>query len=89
MIQKITTKSGSVYEIRGGRFTKNGKDMMSLYGNPFCISAEDLEKAENWVDIYASEHLPLQAGLCMYITGRDQWWLTTPIVSIEEEEYIP
>jgi len=36
--------------------------------------------------VLPENRLPLQVGLSMYIEGREEWWLTTPIVSIEEED---
>lgn len=87
MIQKITTKSGSVYRIQGGRCAKNDNIMFTLIKEPYCIDKEDLKDATSWKDIFEAPQNPIQVGMLLYVHGRDEWWLSTPIVSIEEVDY--
>lgn len=85
MVTKITTKTGAVYKLHDGLWKKNGGPYNRTWSN-FCVSNETLENAKTWDDVHNSEHLPIQVGLCMYIAGRDEWYLSTPIVSIEETD---
>lgn len=81
----ITTESGSVYTLQHGFWRKNNGSFNKTW-RKFCISNETIESAKTWQDIYDAEPLPLQVGLRMYITSRDEYWLSTPIVSIEETD---
>lgn len=88
MIQKITTKSGTVYQIANGRCQRGdgAYSYFTLIQKPYCIKNEDLEGVTTWKEIYALEKHPVQVGMCLYVSGRDEWWLSTPITSIEEIE---
>lgn len=82
-MQKITTKTGSYYEIKHGRWRKNGQGgWESVWG----MQGIDRLNITSWDDITNPEAtlVPVQVGLSLYITSRDSWWLSTPVVSIEE-----
>ena len=88
MIQKITTQSGTVYQIGYGR-CQRGDGMYSYFSliqEPCCIKNEDLQDAKSWADIFKLERHPVQVGMHLYVQGRDESWLSTPIKSIEEIE---
>ena len=86
MIQKITTKSGSIYRLWNGRCSKNDNIMFTLIKEPYCIDYDDLKNAESWNDIFSAPKHPIQVGMALYVHGKDEWWVSTPIVSIEETE---
>lgn len=83
-MQTITTKSGSIYILDGGRCSKNDNIMFSLVKEPYCIDMEDVKGAQSWDAIWAAPSHPIQVGMLLYVHGRDEWWVSTPIVSIEE-----
>lgn len=86
MIQKVTTKSGSVYLIDQERhFWKKNDDPWERIWQMYCINPEDFLK---WNNKEEYEKLPLQTGKKLYITSRDIWWLSTEIISIEEVEHV-
>lgn len=86
-MKKVTTKSGSFYIIDEKRnwWTKNdsrleGGRLQYFY----CVHPEDYM---NWYNNQEFTKLPLQVGAHLFITGgTDNWWMSTPIVSIEEVE---
>ena len=75
----ITTETGSKYVLEHGRYRKNEGWPVTIFAM-YCVE----DDVESWTDVY-SEHfrLPLTVGKRMYISGRDEWWLSTPIVKIE------
>jgi len=79
---KITTKSGAVYTVRGGIWQKNDGYAQKVWWL-HCLHNEDLI---NYANNEEYEHLPVQVGKKMAIGGREEWWLSTPIVSIEKED---
>lgn len=81
----VTTESGSTYTIIGECWKKND-GMLNRTWRKHCISDEDVAAASSWLDLYDAEQLPLQVGLRMLITAKDEVWLSTPIVSIGETE---
>ena len=78
--QKITTATGSYYVIDNGFWNKNGGSWERVWW-AHCIP--DTPYA-SWSAIEMAEHKPIQGGLRMYIGSWDVWWVSTPIVSIEE-----
>ena len=82
-MQKITTKTGSYYEIKQGRWRKNGRGgWQSVWG----MQGLDRLNVKSWADITSTEGrlIPVQVGLSMYISSADEWWISTPVMSIEE-----
>jgi hypothetical protein len=79
---KITTESGAEYTVRGGIWQKNNGYAQKVW-EMHCIHNEDLIR---WFERESYEKLEVQVGKKLYITGKDEWWLSTPIVSIEMEE---
>lgn len=79
---RITTETGSVYTISndGAWWSKNGSHRNKVW-DKYCISDEITRLNE----VYTAERLPLTIGLRMYITGKDEWALSTAIVKIEED----
>lgn len=81
-MKKLTTRSGSVYFIdEESSFWRKNNDQWERIWQMHCIHPEDFMK---WNNKEEYERLPLQVGKKLYIAGRDIWWLSTEIVSIEE-----
>jgi hypothetical protein len=83
----LTTESGSMYNLDGGFCIKNGEFQFKIWW-AYCFEltegmrTNDLPQPFDEKD--TGRRLPLQVGKCMYIGGKDGWWVSTPIVSIEE-----
>jgi len=46
----------------------------------YCVE----DGVSSWQDVYSDHYrLPLTVGKRLYISGREEWWLSTPIVKIE------
>lgn len=85
MIQKITTKSGSFYFIDEDRgFWRKNSEQIERIFYAHGIYPEDLIK---WHNKEPYEKQPIKVGTHLHIGSRDVWWLSTPIVSIEEVDY--
>jgi hypothetical protein len=81
---KITTESGSVYNIDdSGICTKTDKDGNRIDAfKPFIIiPVPDHIKLVK--EIYTLPHGKPVVGQRLYLSGLDVWWLTTPVVSVE------
>ena len=84
---KITTESGAVYLIERGVCYKTSHE--GYEQAPFKVWVmkplpEDIESINTWDDI---RDLPEGAPVVdrrLYIAGRDIWWISTPVVRIEE-----
>lgn len=84
---KVTTTTGSVYEIDTdtGWWLKNGEELHSelsaLRVGEWDGTRTNIPDYSSWPEVDKPE-----VGKNMYIRGRDQWdwWLTTPVVSVEE-----
>lgn len=98
---KITTTSGAVYLIDHGHWArfKNGhivdgwwavwdlkqsNDNLNLKEIGFQSPWE--EGQTSWDDVSWTTPELLTPGRHMYIRGRETWWITTPVVSVEDEE---
>lgn len=78
---KITTETGSTYELMDGGYKKNGG-----YWNPaayaYCVPNDDYA---SWAMVEAANRHEIQVGMRLYIGNFSEWWLSTEIVSIEVE----
>jgi len=80
----ITTESGAIYAIRRGRCTKtssrgaryNSFSVVEIKSVPPTFSGTVL-------DIHNLPAKEPTIGDLMFVSGRDEWWLSTPIRSIE------
>lgn len=80
-MQKITTKTGSYYEIKGGRWRKNGSGHWETVWHADCVDRAEIASLGELRD---APRLPIQLGKSLYIGSMDAWWLSTEIVKIEE-----
>lgn len=91
---KITTSTGSYYEFREDRgiVTKNSTHAFK-YGTvratpdwgPAAREAQEQGAgifAHEWVDEHGEDRFP-EVGECLYVSGFDGWYLSTPVVSVE------
>lgn len=83
-MKKVTTKSGAVYVVneKDGFWKKNNDPVERIL---FChgVYPEDLIK---WHNKEPYDQQPISQGTHLYIGSKDVWWLSTPIVSVEEIE---
>lgn len=76
---KITTKSGSVYIVENGFWSRNGGSKNKIWR--FFSVPKDAEMVEDIVE--AGLPAP-QMGYAMYFDNLDMWQVTTEIVKIED-----
>lgn len=85
---KITTKSGSYYTIDRGYFAKNKTEWHSIQ-ELYFFDLGDIGIIRYWTEFFAKakdmeKTYEPEVGKYMYISGRDVWWISTEIVSVEE-----
>lgn len=81
MSRKITTTSGAVYHITdGGFWSKNDGDYDTIVF-AHGVTQEQLRTCKYFNEL---EHDEIKVGNHLYISSFDLWWLSTPIVSVEE-----
>ena len=79
----IVTESGSQYRIFNGlckKYDSTGAmvDMFKVW---------EMKAIEPWVKTWEDLHesnVPVQVGMNMYISGKDNWWISTPVVEMHE-----
>lgn len=77
---RVITESGAIYTIEGGRWRHNDDYLISLW------EMKSVPKdAKTWDDIHSSTLLAPAIGFRMFISGKDEWRISTPVVSIEED----
>lgn len=81
----VTTTSGSVYIFHAGRFSKNGQESLPT-ANLFFFDPQKLGIVRTWQEFYGlvTKIDTVAVGLCMCVRTQDDWWLSSPITSIEE-----
>ena len=86
---KITTESGSVYNLTGGYCVRNGQFQFKIWYS-YCFDCEDDMPVSKIPLPYeandADKRLPIQVGKRMYLGGKDGWIISTKIVSIEGQD---
>ena len=86
---KITTESGSVYNLTGGYCVRNGQFQFKIWYS-YCFDCEDDMPVSKIPLPYeandADKRLPIQVGKRMYLGGKDGWIISTKIVSIEAQD---
>ncbi len=81
---RITTESGSVYEIRRGicrKYNSRGDHLDSF--KPITTKAVP-DGVATLDELHALEAGEPQVGKRLYIAGISGWWISTPVVSIEK-----
>jgi hypothetical protein len=75
----ITTKSGSIYELRDSRWWREGmggRTVITLFGIPETMSVMDAHR----IDLY--DPASVKVGLRMYVSDSDSWAISTRIETI-------
>jgi len=85
-MKKVTTKSGAVYLIDEERsFWKKNNDPWERTYWAHGVYPEDFIR---WHNKEPYDHQPIAPGVHLYIGCRGSWWLSTPIISVEEIEHV-
>jgi hypothetical protein len=81
---KITTKTGSVYEIKRNVCYKHDKDGQVLdVFKVYVTKAIPVDFEGSLGDVYNMPNSEPEVGKLLYIAGREGWWLSTSVVSID------
>lgn len=84
---KITTESGSRYEIEDGgvcrKYNSNGTLMDSF--KVFFKKAVPTT-VTSLGEVWDYPNRDPEVGMLLYIGGKDGWWLSTEVISIEESK---
>jgi hypothetical protein len=82
---RITTETGSVYDLSGSgicvKTNAEGRRVDSF--KPFTVKPVP-DSVHSWQEVHEIPNGDPVVGQRMYISGLNTWWLTTPVVSIEE-----
>lgn len=79
-MKRVTTSTGSVYEFVDGFVLKNGY----MLGSVIVLMASENPINYPWVANDGWEDRFPEVGEHMYVNTLREWWISTPIVSIEE-----
>lgn len=90
---RAVTESGTVYEYGSRLKITSARTGITVF-TPYvqvAVSREELEGIASWADFHARmrelEEVDLPVvGKSLYAEGRDEWRLSTPIVSVEETD---
>ena len=84
---KVITESGSVYEIWDGWYSKNGEPRQKKW-YAYCFESWEGMTYDDIPEPYPFDNedkrLPIQVGKKMKIGNKNDWWVSTKIISIEE-----
>lgn len=86
---KIKTSSGSEYLIENGMFIKNNHQWNSIW-DMYFFDLKDLDVSiKSWETYFEyAKTMPKtyepEVGKHMYISGKDVWWISTKIISVED-----
>jgi hypothetical protein len=82
---KITTKTGSVYSIDDhGICIKTDKDGNRIDSFKPLVMIPVPDHINLLKEVYTLPHGDPVVGQRLYLSGLNVWWITTPVVSIEE-----
>ena len=87
IITRVVTESGSIYEFDFDKgFWRKPSQSLAWYKIYWCFSfIKDEDIAEFFKGILPVEFDRIEEpviGKRMYISGKDHWWVTTPVVDI-------
>ena len=80
----VKTESGARYEFRGRLMTKYAStgDIVDVF-KAYAIKAVPAD-IQTMADIYAIPESYPEIGKLLYVSGYEAYWLSTPVVSVEE-----
>jgi intergrase/recombinase len=86
---KMTMESGSVYEYRHGIIVITPSDGLPKYSIKawtfFAFDSEELGGVENLMDFLDKvEKKDPAVGLRLYVSGKEEWRISTKIIKLEE-----
>ena len=80
----VKTESGSRYEFEGRLMRKFDKDETLVDSFKAYVIKTVPSDVKNTSEIYQiSESYP-EVGNLLYVSGYEAWWLSTPVVSVQE-----
>lgn len=86
---KVTTESGAVYRISEHRICYK-TDHHGYHWSPFKIWTMKPIDPDNlpstWEEVHALPSGDPVIGMRLYVAGKDEWWFSTRVVSIEEDD---
>ena len=81
---KITTESGSVYEIdERGIMTKYNAEGRGIDAWKIWQMKAVPTDVKDMKEVWDLPHGEPEIGKLLYVGGKDGWWLSTPVVRIE------
>lgn len=84
---EITTESGAKYVIQSGLCMKTGGDGTKHASfMVFSMKAIPADFTGTISDIYRLPDSEPEVGKCLFVSGRDQWWLSTPVTGINYDK---
>lgn len=81
---EVVTESGSTYIIREGFCVKTNSEGMKVDAFKLWKIKACPEDVSTFEEIYGLEHGMPEVGKRMFISGKDSWWLSTQVKSINE-----
>lgn len=81
---RIVTESGATYSIENGVCYKTGHDGEKHSPFKVWVTKAIDPNAKTWDEVYDAPLGPPEIGKRMYVAGKDDFWLSTVVVSIEE-----
>lgn len=86
---KITTESGSVYEIKDGlcnKYDSTGERIDAFKVWYMKVVPDWVTTAKEIYDLPDDTRREPEIGKRLYLGGKDTWWISTKVVSIEIQE---
>jgi len=80
---RITTESGSTYSIQHNIVRKHDKDGRMVDAFKLLTMKSVPQVPITWEELHDIPETQPVVGQHAFISGRDNWWLTTKIVSID------
>ena len=80
---KITTETGSVYDIEEGGICRKYADGKFVDSFKALFVRSVPETVTDLKDIFELPEEDLKLGDRLYISGLNNWWISTPMVRIE------
>lgn len=80
---KITTETGSVYDIEDGFCTKYNAEGQRVDAFKVWAIKSVPEVPITWEELHDLPVTSPVVGQHLYVSGKDLWWLSTTIVSVE------
>lgn len=80
----ITTETGSTYTLENGFCVKTNKNGVKVSSFRLWLTKPIPEHVTKMEEIAGLPEGEPAIGQRLYVTGRDEWWVTTRVVSVEE-----